>query len=107
MGASANKTAFWLLHSVGGDVSLFRTRQSPYFMPDAGLRVEHEHPGSTHEVWLAGRIDIESAPDMGKLLLYRLRLAACRTLTVNSEHVVYIDVAGLATLLEVLKAARL
>jgi anti-anti-sigma factor len=44
---------------------------------------------------------------MGKLLQYRLRLPACRTLTVNSEGIVYIDVAGLATLLEVLKAARL
>lgn len=36
-----------------------------------------------------------------------LRLPACRTLSVNSEGVVYIDVAGIATLLEVLKAARL
>ncbi len=60
-----------------------------------------------HEVWLSGRIDIESAPDMGKLLLDRLRLPACRTLTVNSEGVAYIDVAGIATLLEVLKVARL
>jgi anti-anti-sigma factor len=58
-------------------------------------------------VWLSGRIDIESAPDMGKLLLDRLRLPACQTLSVNSEGVVYIDVAGIATLLEVLKAARL
>jgi anti-anti-sigma factor len=88
-------------------VSLFRARQSPGFLPDAGLQVEREHPGATHEVWLSGRIDIESAPDMGKLLLHRLRLPACRILTVNSEGVVYIDVAGVATLLEVLKAARL
>jgi anti-anti-sigma factor len=76
-------------------------------MPDAGLRVEREHPGATHEVWLSGRVDIQSAPDMGRLLLDRLGLPACRTLTINSEHVVYIDVAGIATLLEVLKAARL
>jgi anti-anti-sigma factor len=88
-------------------MSLFRTRRSPSFLPDSGLRVEREQPGAFHEVWLTGRIDIESAPEMGKLLLYRLRLPACRTLTVNSEGVVYIDVAGLATLLEVLKTARL
>jgi anti-anti-sigma regulatory factor len=44
---------------------------------------------------------------MGKLLQNRLRLPACRILTVNAEGVVYIDVAGIATLLEVLKAARL
>jgi anti-anti-sigma factor len=69
--------------------------------------VDREHPGATHEVWLSGRVDIESAPDMGKLLLHRLRLPACRTLALNSEQIVYIDVAGLATLLEVLKAARL
>jgi anti-anti-sigma factor len=74
---------------------------------DAGLRVDREQPGATYEVWLSGRIDIESAPDMGKVLLHRLRLPACRTLTIHSEGVVYIDVAGLATLLEILKAARL
>jgi anti-anti-sigma factor len=98
---------FWLLHLIGGDVSLFRTRHSPYSLPNAGLRLEREHPGATHEVWLSGRIDIESASDMGKLLQDKLQLPACRTLTVNSEGVVYIDVAGIATLLEVLKAARL
>jgi anti-anti-sigma factor len=58
-------------------------------------------------MWLSGRIDIESAPELGKLLLNRLQLPACRTLTINSEGVVYIDVAGIATLLEVLKATRL
>src|ERR1700722_10691566 len=88
-------------------MSLFRARHSPDLLPDAGLRLEREHPGATHEVWLSGRIDIESAPDMGKVLQDRLRLPACRTLSVNSEGVVYIDVAGVATLLEVLKAARL
>ena len=88
-------------------MSLFRARQSPYFLPDADLRLESEHPGVMHEVWLSGRINIESAPDMRELLLQRLRLPACRTLTVNSEGVVYIDVAGIATLLEVLKSARL
>ena len=88
-------------------MNLFSARQSPDFLPDADLRVEREYPGATHEVWLSGRIDIESAPDLGKLLLHRLRLPACRRLTVNSEDIVYIDVAGIATLLEVLKAARL
>jgi len=88
-------------------VNLFGPRPSPHLSPDAGLRVDREHPGTTHEVWFSGRIDIESAPDMGKLLLYWLRLPACRTLTVNTENVVYIDVAGIATMLEVLKAARL
>jgi anti-anti-sigma factor len=76
-------------------------------LPDAGVRMERENPGVFHEVWLSGRIDIESAPDLGQFLLHRLRLPACRTLTVNSEGIVYIDVAGLATLLELLKAARL
>jgi len=76
-------------------------------LPDVGLRVEREYPGAAHEVRFLGRIDIESAPDMRKLLLDRLRLPACRTLIVDAEGVVYIDVAGIATLLEVLKAARL
>lgn len=69
--------------------------------------MEREYPGTTHEVWISGRIDIESAPDLGRLLLDRLGLPACQRLTVNSEAVVYIDVAGVATLIEVLKTARL
>jgi anti-anti-sigma factor len=92
---------------LGGDVSLFNAREFPYFLPDADLRVEREFPGASHEVWLSGRIDIESAPELGKLLLNRLRLPACRRLTVSAEHVVYIDIAGVATLLETLKTARL
>ena len=87
--------------------SLFKTGQSLYVLPDDGLRVVCEQHGAMHEVWLCGRIDIESAPDLGKLLLNRLGLPACRTLIVNSEGVIYIDVAGIATLLEALKAARL
>jgi anti-anti-sigma factor len=69
--------------------------------------MEREQSGAVHEVWFSGRMDIESAPELGKLLMQRLRLPACQTLTINSEGVVYIDVAGLATLLETLKAARL
>jgi anti-anti-sigma factor len=88
-------------------VRLFRARQSSDFRPDARLRLERENPGPAHEVWLSGRVDNESAPDMGQFLLHRLRLPACRILIVNSESIVYIDVAGIATLLEVLKAARL
>jgi anti-anti-sigma factor len=88
-------------------MSQFSSRQFPHFSPDAGVRVEREYPGTTHEVWISGRIDIESAPDLGRLLLDRLGLPACQRLTVNSEAVVYIDVAGVATLIEVLKTARL
>jgi anti-anti-sigma factor len=87
-------------------VSLFSTRESPNLL-HADLRLERESPGATHELWFSGRINIASAPDLRTLLMNRLRLPACRTLTVNSEEVVYIDGAGVATLLEVLKAARL
>ena len=88
-------------------MSQLSVRQPPYVLSDAGVRVVREYPGPTHELWLSGRIDIESAPDLGRLLLDRLGLPACRTLTVNSEQIVYIDVAGIATLIEVLKAAKL
>jgi anti-anti-sigma factor len=88
-------------------MSLFSAKESPYFLTGAGLRLEREYPGATHEMWLSGRIDIDSAPDLRRVLLHRLGLPACRTLTVNSEYIVYIDIAGIATLLEVLKAARL
>jgi anti-anti-sigma factor len=69
--------------------------------------MERESPGAAHEVWLSGRIDIDSAPDLRKVLLDRLRLPVCRTLTLNCEHIVYLDIAGIATLLEILKAARM
>ena len=69
--------------------------------------MEREAPGASHDVWLSGRIDIDSAPDLREFLLQRLRLPVCRTLTLNSENIVYLDIAGVATLLEVLKAARL
>jgi anti-sigma B factor antagonist len=100
-------TGFWLLHLIGDDVSLFSAREPAYFRPDADLRLEREQAGATHELWLSGRIDSESAPELRTLLLQRLRLTACRALIVNAEDVVYIDAAGIATLLEVLKAARL
>jgi anti-anti-sigma factor len=87
-------------------VNLFSARGSPDFLPDTDLRLEREHPGATHELWLSGRINIESAPDLSTLLLQRLRFTDCQTLIVNSEDIVYIDAAGIATLIEVLKAAR-
>ena len=106
-GLRQTRSGVRLLHSVGSSVSQLSARQPSYFLSNSSVRVEREYPGVTHEVWLSGRIDIESAPDLGRLLLDRLGLPACRRLTVNSEQIVYIDVAGIATLIEVLKAARL
>jgi anti-anti-sigma factor len=76
-------------------------------LPDAGLRLERETPGAAHDLWLSGRINIESAPDLRALLLQRVQLPVCRILTVNCDAIVYVDIAGVAILLEILKAARL
>jgi len=62
----------------------------------AGCRVE-----------LSGRITIDSTPGLQALLLKRLDSQDCKALTLDLYEVPYIDTAGLAMLMELLRAARL
>jgi anti-sigma B factor antagonist len=62
--------------------------------------------GSDCHVSLSGRITIDSSPDLGALLRQRLQSPSCRVLTVDLYDVGYVDTSGLATLVELLKAAR-
>jgi anti-sigma B factor antagonist len=57
-------------------------------------------------VSLAGRITIDSSPDLRARLLELVQSPSCRTLTVDFGEVSYIDTSGLAVLFEVLKAVR-
>jgi anti-anti-sigma factor len=57
-------------------------------------------------VTVSGRITIDSSPDLRILLLRRLGTADCDSLTVDLHDVPYMDMSGLAILLEILKAAR-
>src|ERR1700683_2475072 len=73
---------------------------------DADLRVVCENRGAECQVSLTGRITIDSSPDLRALLLQRLESPSCQILTVDFCEVAYVDTAGLAILVEILKAAR-
>jgi anti-sigma B factor antagonist len=57
-------------------------------------------------VLLSGRITIDSSPGLRALLLLRLEAPSCLVVTVDFHDVAYVDTSGLATLVEILKAAR-
>ena len=65
-----------------------------------------QHDGALCHVSLAGRITIDSSPELRLSLLQHLKSPACQSLIVDLYEVVYIDTSGLAVLVEVLKAAR-
>lgn len=62
--------------------------------------------GDACRVSLAGRITIDSSPELRTLLFERLRAPGFERLIVDFEGVEYIDTSGLAVLIEALKAAR-
>jgi anti-sigma B factor antagonist len=70
------------------------------------LRAVWEHRGDECAVSLSGRVTIDSSPDLRALLLERVNSPDSRFLTVDFYEVPYVDTSGLATLIEVLRAAR-
>jgi len=73
---------------------------------DTGVEIQCSQQGTQCRVSLSGRITIDSAPDLRMLLLERLEDPKCEGLTVDFYDVAYIDAAGLAILVEALKASR-
>ena len=57
-------------------------------------------------VKLAGRVTMDSSPDLRLFLLRKLDSIACPVFTVDLEEVSYMDTSGLAVLVGLLKAAR-
>ena len=57
-------------------------------------------------VKLAGRITIDSSPDLRLFLLRQLGSLACPVFAVDLAEVTYMDTSGLAVLVGLLKAAR-
>ncbi|MBV8069323.1 MAG: STAS domain-containing protein [Acidobacteriaceae bacterium] len=55
---------------------------------------------------ISGRITIDSSPDLRTLLLQRLAMPDCESLTADLTNVDYVDTSALAVLLEVLKSAH-
>jgi len=74
---------------------------------NAGQITVHVMPGSDHlTVTVAGRVTVDSSPDLRSVLLDLLRRGAGPVMVIDLSAVSYLDMSGLATLLEALKAAR-
>ena len=55
---------------------------------------------------LSGRLDMNTSPDLRKAALTLYTKGECKNLTIDFANVSYIDTSGLATLLEILVAAK-
>ena len=64
-------------------------------------------PSSNHiTVAIAGRVTVDSSPNLRSALLELLRRSAAPVIIIDLAGVSYLDMSGLATLLEALKCAR-
>ena len=64
-------------------------------------------PGSNQlTVAIAGRTTVDTSPDLRSVLFGLLRRGATPVVVIDFSAVSYLDMAGIATLLEALKAAR-
>jgi anti-sigma B factor antagonist len=74
---------------------------------EAGDITVHVIPASNHiTVAVAGRVTVDSSPNLRAALLDLLRRQAAPAILIDLSGVSYLDMSGLATLLETLKAAR-
>ncbi len=74
---------------------------------EAGEATLHVIPdGSQLHIGVSGRVTVDSSPAVRAALLQLLRRAAAPVVVIDFSAVSYLDTSGLATLLEVLKAAR-
>jgi anti-sigma B factor antagonist len=74
---------------------------------EAGDITVHVIPASSHiTVAVAGRVTVDSSPNLRSALLDLLSRKAALFILVDFSGVSYLDMSGLATLLEALKAAR-
>ena len=74
---------------------------------DSGEITVHVVPtGNQITVAVAGRVTVDSSPTLRSALLELLRRSAAPVIVIDLSGVSYLDMSGLATLLEALKAAR-
>jgi len=72
------------------------------------LQIRIERNGELAVMYLSGRIDIESSPQLRDQLLALLgKQLSPGTITVDLAGVAYMDTSGVATLIEGLKMARI
>ena len=74
---------------------------------EAGEITVHVVPGSNQlTVVIAGRATVDTSPDLRSVLLGLLRRGTTPVVIIELSALSYLDMAGIATLLEALKAAR-
>ena len=74
---------------------------------NAGQITVHVMPGSGRlTVAVAGRVTVDSSPDLRSALLELIRRRADSVTVIDLSAVSYLDMSGLAVLLEALKAAH-
>jgi anti-sigma B factor antagonist len=74
---------------------------------EAGEITVHVVPGSKPvTVAVAGRTTVDSSPYLRSVLLGLLRRATAAVVIIDLSDLSYLDMSGIATLLEALKAAR-
>jgi len=75
--------------------------------PKAGDMTFHVVPESQQStVAVAGRVTVDSSPHLRSILLELIRRGKASLMTIDLSAVSYIDMSGMAILLETLKAAR-
>ena len=74
---------------------------------EAGEITVHVLPASDRiTVSVAGRVTVDSSPGLRSALLELLRRSAAPVIVIDLSAVSYLDMSGMATLLETLKAAH-
>ena len=74
---------------------------------EAGEITVHVVPASDQiTVAVTGRVTVDSSPSLRSALLELLRRCAARVIVIDLSAVSYLDMSGMATLLETLKAAH-
>src|SRR5262245_16803599 len=74
---------------------------------DAGEITLHVLPASSQvTLVVAGRVTVDSSPNLRSALLELLRRGGSSVLVIDLSAVSYLDMSGIATLLEALKAAH-
>jgi anti-sigma B factor antagonist len=74
---------------------------------DAGeIAIQVVQKSSQSIVTVTGRVTVDSSPHLRSVLLQQLRRGAEPVVVIDLSGVSYLDMSGLATLLEALKAAR-
>jgi anti-sigma B factor antagonist len=70
------------------------------------MEIEVEKITGAAVIKLSGRLDMNTSPDLRKAALTLCNKGKCKNLTLDFANVSFIDTSGLATLVEILVAAK-